>query len=236
MTRRETDLRRRLALALELLDEGERARARLPGCERDLAAHRVELLRCDRERDQLRLELAAAQEAVTRLTSERDRYQAAAAGHPLEVAAQREHLPDTRPIGVCWKLRIGAGEHTVECYIHVNCFADGRVGELWLKFALGQHFISAALADGMCIMASLALQYGVPLADVVGKMIGAVDDSGGVTRVRIDHGDGTETWGPDPEVPMCQSLRDYIGKKIRKNVDEHGHWIGRVGKNAHATD
>jgi hypothetical protein len=67
------------------------------------------------------------------------------------------------------------------------------------------------MADLAVTMLSIALQYGAPLEELVAKMIGAADESGGITRVCTVDG----SWSSDPDVPQCRSLRDYIGKKLR---------------------
>ena len=130
--------------------------------------------------------------------------------NPLVQPRQRERLPDTRE-SVTWTLRIGPRGSGTACTLCVGLYPDGRVGEVFLRFSKlerGSH--GASMADFGCTMMSVALQYGAPLDELLAKMIGAADESGGVTCVLIDG-----EWTADPDAPMCRSLRDYIGKKLR---------------------
>jgi hypothetical protein len=151
---------------------------------------------------------------ASRLTAQEAR-SAALEASPVVVPRPRERLPETR-VGCAWTLRIGPLDTGTACTLHVGLYEDGRVGEVFLRFSKaerGGH--GASMADFACTMMSIALQYGSPLDELLQKMIGASDDSGGVTRIRRETDDGSEEWGADPEVPMCKSLRDYIGKKLK---------------------
>jgi len=149
--------------------------------------------------------------------------------HPVvkTVPRAREKLPDDRPWTDAWTLRIGDKETGTSCTVHLAGYADGCLGEVFLRFGKkerGSH--GASMADLACQYLSILLQYLHPLAVVdakqyalelkpmLGKMIDAVDDSGGWTRRRTINADGSEAWGPDPEVHHCSSLRDYLGRKL----------------------
>ena len=135
--------------------------------------------------------------------------------NPVVVPRERERMPDERE-SVAWTLRIGGRDDGTSCTVHVGFYQDGRVGEVFLRFSKlerGTH--GAAMADFACTMMSVALQYGAPLDELLSKMIGAADESGGMTRVRVADERGVESWHADPDVPMCRSLRDYLGKKLR---------------------
>lgn len=176
-------------------------------------SHRIELVKVTYERD-------CAREAYLKLLGESEvlradlaKYRAAAEGKPLEVPRQREHLPDDRE-SVAWDLRIGPRRGGISAVMHVGFFPDGRVGEVFLQLDREhRHLVGGAMADAACTFVSIALQYGAPLEDLVGKLIGAHDDSGGITRWRPDP--AVEKFLADPDVPQCKSLRDYVGKKLR---------------------
>lgn len=147
--------------------------------------------------------------------------------HPVVVPCQREKLPDERAWTDAMTLRIGDRETGTSCTVHLAGYADGTLGEVFLRFSKkerGSH--GASMADLACTYLSILLQYLHPLAavdaklyraelkGVLGKMVGAVDDSGGWTRRSTLAADGTEQWGPDPQVHRCSSLRDYLGRKL----------------------
>jgi len=82
-----------------------------------------------------------------------------------------------------------------EGYITVGLYPDGQPGEIFLKMAKEGSTVSG-LMDTLATMASLALQYGVPLRDLVSKF----------THVRFEPSGFTG----NPEVPIAKSIVDYI--------------------------
>ena len=147
--------------------------------------------------------------------------------HPFEVPRRREKLPNDRAWTDAWTLRIGDRGTGTSCTVHIAGFADGRLGEVFLRFdkkERGSH--GASMADLACTYLSILLQYLHPMAaadpkrygeelkSVLTKMIGAVDDSGGWTRQSVVDAAGVENWASDPVAPHCGSLRDYLGKKL----------------------
>jgi len=77
----------------------------------------------------------------------------------------------------------------------VGLYPDGQPGEIFLKMAKEGSTVSG-LMDTLATMASLALQYGVPLRDLVSKF----------THVRFEPSGFTG----NPEVPIAKSIVDYI--------------------------
>jgi ribonucleoside-diphosphate reductase alpha chain len=82
-----------------------------------------------------------------------------------------------------------------EGYIHVGLYEDGSPGELFIKIAKEGSTISG-LMDTIGILASMALQYGVPLDVLVSKF----------SHVRFEPSGFTK----NPEIPIAKSLIDYI--------------------------
>jgi ribonucleoside-diphosphate reductase alpha chain len=82
-----------------------------------------------------------------------------------------------------------------EGYVTVGLYPDGQPGEIFLKMAKEGSTVSG-LMDSLATMTSLALQYGVPLRDLVSKF----------THVRFEPSGFTG----NPEVPIAKSIVDYI--------------------------
>src|SRR5262249_52477774 len=82
-----------------------------------------------------------------------------------------------------------------EGYIHIGLYDDGSPGEIFIKIAKEGSTISG-LMDTIGILASMALQYGVPLEVLVSKF----------SHVRFEPSGFTK----NPEIPIAKSLIDYI--------------------------
>jgi len=102
----------------------------------------------------------------------------------------RRRLPDERR-AITHKYQVAGHEG----YITVGLYPDGQPGEIFLKMAKEGSTVSG-LMDTLATMTSLALQYGVPLRDLVGKF----------THVRFEPSGFTG----NPEVPIAKSIVDYI--------------------------
>ena len=110
-----------------------------------------------------------------------------------QVEATRPHrrrLPSERT-AVTHKFEIAGHEG----YITVGLYPDGQPGEIFLKMAKEGSTISG-LMDTLATSVSLALQYGVPLKDVVNKFAHVRFEPSGFTG--------------NPEIPIAKSLVDYI--------------------------
>jgi ribonucleoside-diphosphate reductase alpha chain len=110
------------------------------------------------------------------------------------VAAQsgpiRHRLPDERQ-AITHKFDIAGHEG----YITVGLFEDGQPGELFLVMAKEGSTISG-FADAFAQAISYALQYGVPLQDLVDKFSHVRFEPSGMTR--------------NPDVRFAKSIVDYI--------------------------
>jgi ribonucleoside-diphosphate reductase alpha chain len=103
---------------------------------------------------------------------------------------KREYLPDERR-SITHKFRVGDQEG----YITVGLYDDGRPGEIFVKINKEGSTVSG-LTDAVAKLASIALQYGVPLEELAPKM----------RNTRF------EPYGPtgNPQVPWATSVIDYI--------------------------
>ncbi|MEI7744990.1 MAG: vitamin B12-dependent ribonucleotide reductase [Chloroflexota bacterium] len=120
--------------------------------------------------ESLRKQLAAAQVEATKPHRRRLPAERAAVTHKFDIAGH-------------------------EGYITVGLYPDGAPGEIFLKMAKEGSTISG-LMDTLATSVSLALQYGVPLKDVVNKFAHVRFEPSGFTG--------------NPEIPIAKSLVDYI--------------------------
>jgi ribonucleoside-diphosphate reductase alpha chain len=144
--------------------------------------------------ESLRRQLAAAQVEATR--------------------PHRHRLPAERS-AVTHKFDINGHEG----YITVGLYPDGQPGEIFLKMAKEGSTISG-LMDTLATSVSLALQYGVPLRDVVNKFAHVRFEPSGFTG--------------NPEIPIAKSLVDYIFRWLGSRflpADEKGA-LGLIDRSA----
>jgi ribonucleoside-diphosphate reductase alpha chain len=80
-------------------------------------------------------------------------------------------------------------------YITVGLYEDGTPGEVFIRSSK-KGSITSGMLDSFAIMVSLALQYGIPLDDLVRKFKGVHFEPFGVTS--------------NKEIPIAQSIIDYI--------------------------
>lgn len=113
---------------------------------------------------------------------------------PQEVTAKRTRLGDQRK-GVTHKFNLG--EH--RGYITVGLYPDGTPGEVFIKMAKIGSTISGLL-DSISILASMLLQYGVPLSLMCDKLER--------TRFEPDGYSGSE-------FHFATSILDYVFRYLR---------------------
>jgi ribonucleoside-diphosphate reductase alpha chain len=125
---------------------------------------------------------------------------------------QREFLPDERK-SITHKFRVGDQEG----YITVGLYDDGRPGEIFVKINKEGSTVSG-LTDAVAKLASIALQYGVPLDDLAPKM----------RNTRF------EPYGPtgNSQVPWATSVVDYIFHwlQVRFGTEEAGARSQELGE------
>ena len=103
---------------------------------------------------------------------------------------ERHRLPDTRD-AVVHRFKVG----DTKGYITVGLFDDGSPGEIFITMAKEGSTLSG-MTDSFAIMLSLALQYGIPLRDLVRKFRHVRFEPDGFT--------GAE------EIPEASSIIDYL--------------------------
>jgi ribonucleoside-diphosphate reductase alpha chain len=115
---------------------------------------------------------------------------ALASATPAEPKPYRRRLPAERT-AITHKFDVAGHEG----YITVGLYPDGTPGEIFLKMAKEGSTISG-LMDTFATTVSVALQYGVPLHDLVHKF----------AHVRFEPSGFTS----NPEIPIAKSIVDYI--------------------------
>lgn len=91
------------------------------------------------------------------------------------------------------------GDKQLKLYLRVGLYEDGTPCEVFITTAKTGSTLQGAL-DMVAIMISHALQFGMPLS----KICTALSD------LRFEPMGMTD----DPDVPSCQSIGDYISKKL----------------------
>ena len=103
-----------------------------------------------------------------------------------------------------------------EGYITVGLYDDGQPGEIFLKMAKEGSTVSG-LMDTLATTVSLALQYGVPLRDLVNKFAHVRFEPGGFTG--------------NQEIPIAKSIVDYVfrwvGSRFLASDDKASPGAGR---------
>jgi ribonucleoside-diphosphate reductase alpha chain len=129
------------------------------------------------------------------LNTSRDKEKVAAAA--VETGPRRRRLPDERA-AITHKFDIAGHEG----YITVGLYEDGLPGELFIVMAKEGSTISG-FADAFAQAISYALQYGVPLQDLVDKFSHVRFEPSGMTR--------------NPDVRFAKSIVDYIFRWMASN-------------------
>jgi ribonucleoside-diphosphate reductase alpha chain len=108
------------------------------------------------------------------------------------VRAVRRRLPDERR-AITHHFSI-AGQ---EGYVTVGVYEDGLPGEIFVRMAKEGSTVSG-LMDAFATVVSLALQHGVPLAVLCGKL----------SHMRFE----PSGWSGNPKIGYAKSLMDYIAR------------------------
>ncbi len=111
-------------------------------------------------------------------------------------APYRRHLPDERR-SITHKFRVGEQEG----YVTVGLYDDGTPGEVFVTISKEGSTIRG-LMDSVAVLTSVALQYGVPLEDLVRKFRGVHFEPSGLTS--------------NPDIPIASSIVDYIFRWLEK--------------------
>ncbi|MEX0682352.1 MAG: LAGLIDADG family homing endonuclease [Dehalococcoidia bacterium] len=119
----------------------------------------------------------------------------------------REPLPDERR-SITHKFRVADQDG----YLTVGLYPDGRAGELFVKINKEGSTVSG-LMDAVAKLASIALQYGVPLEDLAPKMRNTRFDPAGPTG--------------NPDIPWATSIVDYVFHWLERKFTPGGEASGR---------
>ena len=107
---------------------------------------------------------------------------------------QRRRLPDERQ-ALTHHFSVGGQEG----YVTVGLYEDGQPGELFIKMAKEGSTVSG-LMDSFATVVSLALQYGVPLRVLCGKL----------SHTRFE----PSGWSGNPRIGYAKSIMDYLFRWI----------------------
>lgn len=99
------------------------------------------------------------------------------------------------------RTRADGREELVHFYFTAGAYADGRVGEVFVKGDKMGSLTSGAL-DGVATMISLMLQYGIPLEAITSKLRHTRFEPDGFTR--------------DEEFPSCSSPLDLLAQWLTR--------------------
>jgi len=121
----------------------------------------------------------------------------------------REFLPDERR-SVTHKFRVADQEG----YLTVGMYPDGRPGELFVKMNKEGSTVSG-LMDAVAKVASIALQFGVPLGVLAPKMRNTRFDPSGPTT--------------NPDIPWATSVVDYVFHWLERKFLGEGEGSGADG-------
>lgn len=132
----------------------------------------------------------------------------------------RERMPDLRSgvthhftiIAKCNKLKCvagrvgdhpctrcgGTGVREIDGYLTCNTYADGRLGEIFIK--IGKVGDEQAIYEQWAISASVALQFGVPVEAYFRKFLATQFEPAGATK--------------NKSIPRCTSVLDYVARYV----------------------
>ncbi|MEX0774789.1 MAG: hypothetical protein WD042_03640 [Phycisphaeraceae bacterium] len=117
------------------------------------------------------------------------------------MVAQRHILPSTRQ-SLTHKFQIMGHEG----YLTIGLHDDGMPGEIFIKMAKEGSTLSG-LVQAFCRAFSLALQYGLPLEEAVGRFKGMRFEPMGHTS--------------NPDIPEALSIIDYVARYLEINYLHH---------------
>lgn len=110
--------------------------------------------------------------------------------------AERRILPDVRP-STTHKFKIRSPQGDFSCWLTIGFYDEGMAepGEVFIRIGKQGSTLNGLL-DTVGILLSYGLQYGVPLADLCGKLKQMTFDPAGSTS--------------NPDIERCTSLIDYV--------------------------
>jgi len=109
----------------------------------------------------------------------------------------KKRLPDTRK---SLTHRVLVNGH--KCYFHAGLYEDGSLGDIFISMSNEGSFANGLMAT-LGRLISLAIQWGVPIGDILRNLKNAKFEPAGVTS--------------NKEIQFCSSVVDYLGKWIEAN-------------------
>jgi ribonucleoside-diphosphate reductase alpha chain len=122
------------------------------------------------------------------------------------MAIQRQTLTPTRE-SITHKFQIQGHEG----YLTIGLFNNGQPGEIFVKMAKEGSTLSG-LVQGFCRAFSLALQYGLPVAEAVARFKGMRFEPMGPTS--------------NPQIPQASSIIDYVARYLELHFCPMEHHAG----------
>lgn len=144
--------------------------------------------------------MPAVKQVIARNETEAPRLDSGQIGPAPEVAnsgseaarAVRRRLPDER-----WAITHHFSIAGQEGYLTVGVYEDGLPGEIFVRMAKEGSTVSG-LMDAFATVVSLALQHGVPLSVLCGKL----------SHMRFE----PSGWSGNPKIGFAKSLMDYLAR------------------------
>lgn len=115
------------------------------------------------------------------------------------------HLPATRA-GKTHKATLMSDHGDFKLFISIGRYDTGQIGEVFLNVGLQGSTLRGVL-DSWARMVSIALQWGVPISDIVEKFRDTMFEPQGKTD--------------NPNIPKCSSIIDYAVRWLELEVGEH---------------
>jgi len=128
----------------------------------------------------------------------------------IEVVPVRQKLEDNR-LSIAHKFNISGAEG----YLHIGVYENSwEPGEVFINMSKQGSTISGLL-DGFATMLSLGLQYGVPLSQIVDKLVQTKFEPSGITS--------------NPQIKFTSSIYDYVGRTLQKHFIDHVPFKNKSG-------
>lgn len=122
----------------------------------------------------------------------------------LKQPPTRRRLPETR-VSLTHKFKINESKF----YITVGLYEDGTPGEVFIKSGKAMGSFEHGILDGFSILLSIALQHGVPLKVIIGKLRTMRFEPSGITESK------------NQELRFAESVLDYIAKWLNLKFGEN---------------
>lgn len=113
----------------------------------------------------------------------------------------------TRPFRLRYQDEVTGENKELKFYVTANAYDDGRIGEVFIRGDKIGGFLGGAL-DTWAIMFSLAMQHGIPMMVVTGKLRNQRFGPGGLGSTG------------DPEFPSCSSMFDLIAQWLEREFPD----------------